>query len=38
MPEEENNEHYHQSSRYSLTITFSSENIQIKGKHDRPLY
>jgi len=38
IPEEEDDGHYHQASRHSPCITFSLEDMQIKGKHDRPLY
>jgi len=38
MPEEEDDEDYHQASRHSPRITFSLEDMQIRGKHDSPLY
>ena len=37
MPEEDD-EQCHQAFRHSSRITFSLEDMQIKGKHDRPLY
>jgi len=37
IPEEDDG-HCHQASRRSLCITFSLEDMQIKGKHDRALY
>ena len=38
IPEEEDDGHCHQTSRYSPCIIFSLEDMQIKKKHDRPLY
>jgi len=38
IPEEEDDRHCHQASKRSPCITFSPEDMQIKGKHDRPLY
>jgi len=38
MQEEEDDKHCHQSLKRFSCITFSSENMQIKEKHDRPLY
>jgi len=38
MPEEEDDEHCHQASRHSSRITFSLKDMQIKGKHYRPMY
>jgi len=37
-PEEKDDGHYHQAFRCSPCITFSLEDMQIKEKHDRPLY
>jgi len=38
IPEEEDERHCHLASRRSPCITFSPEDMQIKEKHDRPLY
>jgi len=38
IPEEEDDGHCHQASRCSPYITFSSENMQLKKKHNRLLY
>jgi len=38
MSEEKDDEHCHQASRHSLRIAFSPKDMQIKEKHDRPIY
>jgi len=38
IPEEEDDGYNHQASRCSPCITFSPEDMHIKGKHNRPLY
>ena len=36
--EEEDDNHCHQTSKLFSCITFTPEDMQVKGKHDRPLY
>ena len=36
--EEEDDEYCHQTSKHFSCITFTPDDMQIKGKHDRPLY
>jgi len=38
ISKEENDGHCHQAFRHFPCITFSPEDMQIKEKHDRPLY
>ena len=38
MQEEKDDKHCHQSSKCFPCITFSAEDMQIKGKHNKPLY
>ena len=36
--EEEDDNHCHHASRQFYYITFTPEEMQVKGKHNRPLY
>jgi len=35
---EEDGNHCHHTSKQSPCITFTQEDMQVKGKHDRPIY